>query len=495
MIKTLVILAALAGFDLNADLLQLDEALGKAAEYSAVHERRIQAAEHDLATDRPLTDEFRYEVYGQIYDLSYAFQYDRALEALNNQEQVAARMGRDDLLIETRLRKALLHCTAGRYAESMAVSERIDTAVFTSDRQLYLWYEYQQRFCRDFREYNHPGEGGVLDERAGFYRGRLIEYLPESNFLRQTMLLTELIEQGNHIGAGEVGSGMLARYSEDSHEYAIAAYYMGVLCREQGDFEGEVHWYIKSAIADIRSATKDNASLYCVALSIMDRDIARAFRYTQAALDDALFYNSKLRPGQIAQNLPAIEKAYTGMIKRESDRRTILMLLISLLVIVLVFILLRMLSYHRRLQEAIAALSEANAAKEEFLALFLSMSSGYLDKLRRHLGREQMEEELKAFYAAFDNAFLQLYPAFVEDFNALLEPEARVELKKGEKLNTELRIFALIRLGVDQSSHIASLLRYSVNTIYNYRAQTKAAALNGKDDFEEQVKTIGIRHN
>ncbi|MBO4469772.1 MAG: hypothetical protein J5740_05240 [Bacteroidales bacterium] len=495
MIKTLVILAAVAGFDLNADLLQLDEALSKAAEYSAVHERRIQAAEHDLATDRPLTDEYRYEVYGQIYDLAYAFQYDRALEALDNQEQVAARMGRDDLLIETRLRKALLHCTAGRYAESMAVSERIDTAVFTSDRQLYLWYEYQQRFCRDFREYNHPGEGGVLDERAGFYRGRLIEFLPESNFLRQTMLLTELIEQGNHIGAGEVGSGMLARYSEDSHEYAIAAYYMGVLCREQGDFEGEVHWYIKSAIADIRSATKDNASLYCVALSIMDRDIARAFRYTQAALDDALFYNSKLRPGQIAQNLPAIEKAYTDKIRRESDRRTILMLLISLLVIVLVFILLRMLSYHRRLQEAIAALSEANAAKEEFLALFLSMSSGYLDKLRRHLGREQMEEELKAFYAAFDNAFLQLYPAFVEDFNALLEPEARVELKKGEKLNTELRIFALIRLGVDQSSHIASLLRYSVNTIYNYRAQTKAAALNGKDDFEEQVKTIGIRHN
>ncbi|MBR6458434.1 MAG: hypothetical protein IKS71_07530 [Bacteroidales bacterium] len=495
MIKTLIILAALAGFDIQADLQRLDETLDKAAEYAAAHERRMQAVEHDLTSDRPLTDEFRYEVYGQVYELAYAFQYDRALEALDNQEQVAVRMGRKDLVIETRLRKALLHCVAGRYAESMAVAETIDTTKFTSDRQLFQWFEYQQRFCRDFREYNHPGVGGELDERAGFYRGRLIEYLPESDFLRQTMLLTELIENGDHIGAGEVGNMMLSRYPEDSHEYAIAAYYMGVLCREDGDREGEVHWYIKSAIADLCSATKDNASLYCVALNIMDRDIARAFRYTQAALDDALFYNSKLRPGQIAQNLPAIEKAYTDMIRKESDRRTMLMLLISLLVVVLVFILLRMISYHRRLREAIVALSEANAAKEEFLALFLSMSSGYLDKLRKHLGREQMEDELNAFYAAFDNAFLQLYPAFVEDFNSLLEPEARVELKKGEKLNTQLRIFALIRLGVDQSAHIASLLRYSVNTIYNYRAQTKAAALSGKEDFEERVKTIGIRHN
>ena len=487
--------SASAAYDIQADLARLDETLAKASEYAAAHERRIQAMEHDLAAGKPVSDEYRYSVYGKIYDLAYAFQYDRALEALDNQEQVATRMGRRDLLTETRLRRALLDCTAGRYAECMAIAEQIDTARFTDKRQLYLYYEYRQRFCRDFREYNSPGEGGELDERAGFYRGRLIEFLPESDFLRQTMLLTELIENGNHIGAGEVGSMMLARYPSDSHEYAIAAYYMGVLCRVAGDPEGEVHWYIQSAIADICSATKDNASLYCVALSIMDRDIARAFRYTQVALDDALFYNSKLRPVQIAQNLPVIEKAYTDMLDRASSRRNVLMLLISLLAIVLVFILLRMISYHRKLQEAIAALSEANAAKEEFLALFLSMSSGYLDKLRRHLGREQMEDELKAFYAAFDNAFIQLYPAFVEDFNALLEPEARIELKKGEKLNTELRIFALIRLGVDQSSHIASLLRYSVNTIYNYRAQIKAAALSGKDDFEERVKTIGIRHN
>lgn len=494
MIKTLIILASLAGFDLAADLTQLDETLEKAPVYQAAHERRIQSVEHDLASGKSSTDAERYAAYGEIYELTYPYKYELAAEALENQEKLALRMGREDLLTEVKLRKAILYCTAGMYVECNDIADKIDTTSFTSDTQQFLYYEYQQRFCRDFREFRQPGEGGVLDERAGYYRGRLIEYLPETNFLRQTMLLTELIEQGNHIGAGEVGSGMLSRYPQDSHEYAIAAYYTAVLCREQGDLEGEIHWYIRSAIADICSATKDNASLYCVAISIMDRDIARSFRYTQVALDDALFYNSKIRPFQIAKNLPAIEKAYTAMIRKEVNRRNMLLILVSLLAVFLIIIVLMMLSYHRRLQRAVAALSEANAAKEEFLALFLSMSSSYLDKLRHHLSRDQMDDELKAFYAAFDNAFLELYPSFVEDFNALLVPEARVELKKGEKLNTELRIFALIRLGVDQSSHIASLLRYSVNTIYNYRAQVKASALSGRDDFEERVKVIGTRH-
>jgi DNA-binding CsgD family transcriptional regulator len=91
----------------------------------------------------------------------------------------------------------------------------------------------------------------------------------------------------------------------------------------------------------------------------------------------------------------------------------------------------------------------------------------------------------------FDNAFLNLYPNFVEEFNSLLKPDTPIELKRGERLNTELRIFALIRLGITDSSRIASLLRYSVNTIYNYRARTKNNALGNRDELEERVKRIG----
>jgi DNA-binding CsgD family transcriptional regulator len=102
-----------------------------------------------------------------------------------------------------------------------------------------------------------------------------------------------------------------------------------------------------------------------------------------------------------------------------------------------------------------------------------------------------VEEELKEFYDMFDQAFLKLYPKFVEQFNGLLREDSQIELKKGKLLNTELRIFALIRLGITQSSDIASMLRYSSNTIYNYRAQIKNACIGDRETFEERVKQIG----
>jgi hypothetical protein len=138
-------------------------------------------------------------------------------------------------------------------------------------------------------------------------------------------------------------------------------------------------------------------------------------------------------------------------------------------------------------------LIEANAAKEEYLGLFLSMCSGYLDKLKKNLSRDQFDAELKNFYKTFDTSFLSLYPTFVEEFNALLKQDSRIRLKDGELLSTELRIFALIKLGITQSSHIASLLRYSVNTIYNYRAQVKNAALENRENFEGTVRKIGSK--
>ena len=169
----------------------------------------------------------------------------------------------------------------------------------------------------------------------------------------------------------------------------------------------------------------------------------------------------------------------------------------------------------KQLNEQLASvnndLSEANAVKEEYIALFLSMCSDYIEKLkamqrsvRRKLSQGKsaelekelsssslMDEELNNFYEMFDNAFLNLYPNFVEEFNALLKPESNIKPKGGGRLNTELRIFALIRLGITDSSRIASLLRYSVNTIYNYRARTKNNALTDRDTFEDRLMTIG----
>ena len=162
------------------------------------------------------------------------------------------------------------------------------------------------------------------------------------------------------------------------------------------------------------------------------------------------------------------------------------------------------------LQSANLELSESNQIKEEYIARFVKLCSTYIDKLdayRRMVNRKissgqteelfritrsqkALDDELKELYDNFDTAFLHLFPDFVGKFNALLQEDGRIVLKKGELLNTELRIFALIRLGIDDSSQIAEFLRYSVNTIYNYRAKVKNKACVSRDDFEKLVEQI-----
>ena len=167
-------------------------------------------------------------------------------------------------------------------------------------------------------------------------------------------------------------------------------------------------------------------------------------------------------------------------------------------------------SLNRRLSSQRAEIVEANRVKEEYIAMFLSISSQYIDKLtsfqndvRRRISRNQTDEllaelrdaertgrELDNFYRMFDDIFLNIYPTFVDDFNALLSDEGKVSLPKGGGLNAELRIYALVRLGINDSTKIASLLHYSVQTIYNYRNRVKNSALD-RAGFEDAVRGIG----
>lgn len=150
--------------------------------------------------------------------------------------------------------------------------------------------------------------------------------------------------------------------------------------------------------------------------------------------------------------------------------------------------------------------------KDEYITKFFSICSSYIDKLENYRikvnrklkakqysdllqftsSSQMKEDELKELFDGFDEVFLHLFPTFVEDFNALLREEERIDNPEPGKLTTDLRIFALIRLGIDESSRIAEFLRYSPNSIYNYRARIKNKAVGNRDDFERNVKEIGI---
>ena len=504
------------------DLQRIDEVISRVDEYMNIKEQKISTIEN-LLHSRGVTPLQQYHIYGELYEEYVAYQFDKAKDALDRQLELAEEIGERPLKDNVMIRKAHLLTTAGYYHEADALFRQIDT-VRLDDAQMVEWYMVRQKFLFDYNEYVSSAGFAVPDyDKIGYYQKQILESLPEGSYYSRHIGILSLISAKRFREAGEMNMSLIATLDKDSRDYAVQTYWQGQICDQQGNAYDAIHWWTESAICDIKGAIKDNASLSTLATKLINpQDADRAFRYIRFSLDDATFYNAKLRKVQLASSFPAIEKAYTdSKLHQERDRKmyTALLGTVALLLAFLCILALRMFVRHRatavdinkknkqllqytksiedaedNLRKINLELVEANAAKEEYLGLFLSMCSGYLDKLKKTLPRDQYEAELKNFYKTFDTSFLQLYPTFVEDFNALLKDDQHVTLKDGEMLNTELRIFALIKLGITQSSHIASLLRYSVNTIYNYRAQVKNAVLVDRENFEETVKKIGSRH-
>ncbi len=504
------------------DLSRLDETMARADEYMDAKGQRISTIEN-LLHSRGVSPLQQYHIYGELYNEYVAYQFDKAKDALDNQIRLAEELGQPDLRDDAMIEKAHLLTTSGYYHEADLLFFQLDTAKLNGE-QMVEWYMARQKFLFDYNEYVSSAGFEVPDrDKIPYYQERIISSLPKGSYFSQHVEILALHGAHKYREAYEMNQKLINTLDKDSRDYAVQTYWQGQICDLDGNAYEAIYWWVESAICDIKGAIKDNASLATIATKLVDpQDIDRAFSYIRFSFDDAAFYNAKLRRVQVAASFPMIEKAYTNSkVHQEKDSRRYLFMISSIALLLALFCALAvwmytknksksaviskknrlLMQYTKSIEEAEDALRktnldlvEANAAKEEYLGLFLSMCSGYLDKLKKTLTRDQYDAELKNFYKTFDTSFLQLYPTFVEDFNALLKEDGRITLKDGELLNTELRIFALIKLGIAQSSHIASLLRYSVNTIYNYRAQVKNAVLEDRENFEEIVKTIGRKN-
>lgn len=542
--RPLSLLALLASLTASAQsvealLVQLDETLAQADKYVAEKEVRIKTIENTLRSPG-LTAAQRFSTYGQLYDEYLSYNFDKASEALEQQEEAARELGDRTRINEVLLSRAMVNAIGGLYLEASNILEsQIDTTILTDTQKTEYW-DAQQRFWYDYREYLHGEDpGGRMAGKIAWYRKALLNSLPEESVLYQGISVSTAMDEQNWAQADFLCKNLLAKLDPASHDYANWAYFEARICEQLDRPEEMTGWFIRSAMADLKTATKDNASLCSLSQVLFNSgEFERAFQYIRTSLDDALFFNARLRQWQIAAVFPDIQKGYDDFRAKHERRNRILtrtVLVLSLLMLIVAF--QAVLAYRRQrkltaqirersrqieeyseslqrfseqLTQANAELSEANAVKEEYIGLFLALTSDYIDKIKKYQSdiRKQVvagrydeviaetsshrlvDSELKRFYELFDQTFLRLYPNFVESFNALLRPDARIKPKNG-LLTTELRIFALIRLGITQSSQIAAMLRYSVNTIYNYRAQIKNCVLEDREEFEEKIRHIG----
>ncbi|MGQ1948476.1 DUF6377 domain-containing protein [Geofilum sp. OHC36d9] len=522
----------------NHSLLQtLDKELKNRKEYTHERETKIEYLKELLAESSTPEDVFTLQ--HKLYQEYQAFICDSAIYYLEKNLELTRHLNNDQSYYETAIRLAHLLSSSGMYKEAVDILDSIPQNKLTADLtdQLLSSYDHVYGELAFYSRSNTLKK--TYNSIAKQYKEKLFQILDPSSDLYLSMKETRFRDSANIDSALFINNLRLKKLSEDDPGFALVAFHRSLDYNIKNEYEQRKKYLILSAISDTRSAIKDNASLTLLANILFEEgDINRAYNYIRYSMEDANFYNAKLRNVQISEIQPIIDRTYNI---RSEYRKRLLRLFLFISVLLFIFSVLslwiiykqkrNLLKAHSnvqqinerlktlnhdltevntRLQYTNSSLAESNHVKEEYIGLFLSICSTYIDKMegmRKMVSKEIthgrvaellsfsksgnfIDNELREFYANFDNTFLHLYPNFVDAFNNLLQPEEQIELKQGELLNTELRIFALIRLGITDSSKIAGLLRYSVNTIYNYRAKIKNKAKISRNDFEKQVQAI-----
>jgi hypothetical protein len=507
---------------------ELDGYLALREAYAAKKQNQLDVYRNlALATTDPAR---RYELEMLLAQEYFAFNFDSTQHYLKHCQILARERGDEEQYNQAFIMLGHLYDKAGNYLEATQILyNQIDTNTLSEDLKAeYFWTLYD--YSKDM-----AGNSGMVERMsippAESFRARLYQLLPPSSDRYRALLRDQLMDEGLLESADSVSTLLVQSVKPEDRDYAIHAFFQSELANMRGNQADRLYWLVKSAECDLINAVRDYASLTMVAQLILPSDVDRSFRYLRIAQEDALFYNAKLRPWQISRFLMEVEDAYSH--RQEGVNKTNKIAAVFLAVLTLILAILariwvrrsrKLAKMSRELEKSNTSLamanatlndlnrqiSKANRVKEKYIVNFLQGLSAQISVIRTEDNRfrnllkqgkaDQLLKELSIsgrsekardeFYETFDNTFLALYPDFVAQFNALLQPEAR-EVPPEGKLTTEQRVFALILLGVDDSKKIASMLDYSVSTIYNYKVAVKNASLGDRETFEERVKALG----
>ncbi|MBO9585114.1 MAG: hypothetical protein J7574_13215 [Flavobacterium sp.] len=513
----------------------LNEAIKNKQHYVKIKEERILNFKK-IKSDN-LTKEQEYNYNKTLYFEYQKLNSDSAIQYVQKNIKIAEEIQNKELLHLAQLQLVTLYSSSGKYRESEAILKSINKKSLAPS----LLPNYYISYREFFEHYAANSYSPEYRNQIGRYRDSLLSILnPNTLEYQINRIQQDIFIHKKYNDPKKQLLVLLNKTKEENPQYAMITYLLGKIGEATHDLEARKKYYALSATSDIKNANKDNASLQELALVFYEiGDVDMAYKLTQSAIEDALYCNVQFRTLLMSEVYSIINTVY---LEREAERKSelqIYLLCISLLslflLVAIIYVYKQMKKVSRirselyetsqklaelnkditetnnQLQESNLQLSESNLVKEEYIAHFFNLCSTYINKLENYriilnkkATAKQFDEiykilksttlvdnELEELYKNFDIIFLNLYPTFVKDFNALLIPEEQIVLKQNELLNTELRIFALIRLGITDSVKIAAFLRYSLSTIYNYRTRARNKAAVSRNDFEEMVMKIG----
>lgn len=514
-------------------LEDLDKVVANQQIYTNARLRMLDSLKSDLRKADDLHK--KYAIEKELFAGYQSFVVDSALLYAQKKLSLAQRLNDAEELSYSYLDVASMLIKGGNYKEANEVLQRLNVRNASSNLRNYYYTVNQDLYTTLQTVSLTANERKLYNEKSSLYKDSILSLKLDPSVW---VVTDRMMDKHRYKDALQILLKEYPTLNVDDRRMAYVAYSISDIYRLMGNREKEKQYLIVSAIADIKSAVKEYISLRRLATLLYEEgDIERSYLYMKRALEDAIYCNARLRVIEVSDIMPIINKAYEDKTQREKHVTLLALVsisVLSLMLIGLVFLLRRQmkkLSVTQRalrdknaelyklndvlsktndaLSESNDSLSEASRIKDMYIAQFMTECSTYIDKME--LYRKQLrkvattgskaelldilksptfiEKEVDAFFATFDATFLSLFPNFVHDFNQLLLPESQVVNKKDKRLNTELRICALIRLGINDNERLAAFLRCSKATIYSYRSRTRLKSLQ-PDLFEEQLMNL-----
>lgn len=451
------------------------------------------------------------------------FVYDSAFYYGNQALKLAYQLKDQTKIAETKSNMALVLLLKGLYKETIDTLNTINPEVLSPQKRV-DFYSVAYRCYFDLANSRWGHFAPKYREIGDSYVQKIIDEGNPNSFEYLLALALQSQNRNENYDVLKYCNRLLSEHELESHQLAIINCILGISCIKLNEKEKAKKHLLEAVVNDIQSATKETIAAKVLAeLLFQDGDLQKASKYISEAQNDASFYGSNARRLEISYIKPDIEAAVLNEVEKEKEfvsKISFAMAVLAVLLILLSLIIYRQLRALKRARKEILEsnanlrqvnemLREVSKIKEEYVGYYFNFSSQFIEKMegmKKAISRQLLtkqydaiEQELKQYnskkerqnlFEDFDRIFLKLFPDFVNRFNLFFEKKEQITLKDSQSMNTDLRIFALIRLGISDNEKIASILNFSVNTIYTYKTKIKNRSLISNDDFERKIMEI-----
>ena len=531
-------------------LRELDKAIAESGTFDALKHESIQRIKNSYdplinaaAGSNKLSVQYDYsqalyEEY-KIFRFDTAYLYARQLEDIGTQLKDAGK------IMPAKIKLMFVLVSAGMFNEASEVLKEIDVR-HQPDSIKAHFYSLKARYYYDLADFvndqfhtpDYYRWGSVnLDSALIFYPAGSFESVYQHGLRNLKMDSLETAYADFH--------SLMKRPDLSQHDQAIVTSTLSYIYLRRGDRNSAINYQVRAAIADIKSSTKETFAIYSLSqLLFQEGDFKDASQYIEKAIDDATFYGARQRKVQVSSIMPIIQSSQMNYVQREKKQWIIYAGVVSLILLLLAFLIIIIYRQNKKLKlaqktigEAHAKLhevntrlqhlndelhlvnnnlvdvngklEEANKIKDEYVGYFFTSNAALFQRIEKFkttieekihyskfneikyvVNNLNIKNEKEELLKNFDKAFLKLFPHFVEDFNALFTDENKIHLHEGDLLNTDLRIYALQRLGIKDNEKIAEILEYSVKSIYAYKTKIRNRASVSREDFDKKVMEI-----